>query len=481
MNYNYKYLKYKSKYLELKQHGGDINTSQCAKIASFLKNLSELINFDDYNKINKLINENASVILNSDSPSKHLIASIFYLLEIDIYKLNNQSIKNMVYNIYDIKKYSEPEADYTDFMSDIFLDQMGVWYTSYFGEYFWNSDLKIFMEEYYVFKKTNQSYHLYWLNLVNICMLFARITKCRFYTEFNIGTKCFPTKENKDSFNYSEKDEKKYSIKNNSDKTEECDKPSRHTYKLYEIENWNLVKNKLVTLLINSLDCNYSNIYNLYKKFLCFLHNNNNDETSVTRLPPHLRYICSYFGDEKDTLPDSKINYYKKKDYSEYDYLKTLNVSNYNELGIEIYEKEYLYLSLNLPTTQKFARHLFTNFVPSTINPVYIIDSTSMDIINIVGHDLYNYKSMIQKKKFIDLPEIKKFIDYIIDHKKEYFLIYLHGLFYENISTKQFSIQLLREKSADININPKKNNPELTNNIILEFKDFFAKYLLTNY
>ena len=184
------------------------------------------------------------------------------------------------------------------------------------------------------------------------------------------------------------------------------------------------------------------------------------------------------FGTEKDTDISQLMNYESLEPEKYHTYYKTRDEIHKRNIDVEsldteTYEKEFIYLSLILPRANKFARHEFTNFVPSCINPSYLVDEVNFNISLIIGHDFKNHKITERKKNFIDLPEIRDFIYTIHDENKEYFLSYIHGLFHESASPDQFSIKSLNERILKVGY-PKFNNPELTDAIITEFKEFFT-------
>ena len=474
LSYQAKYLKYKNKYIELKNlvGGNPPDEIDCKKIHESLKKLLALSKVVpiNYEEINRLLDE-YKVELKINVRTRSLFSSILYLLSIDINKIVNQDIKDS----YEIRLYNVPEVEFIEgetnpkeyFMSDTFLNQMDVWYKQFLKEDFWECDLKTFMDEYYKFKQSRQSYLLYWTSLVNMSMLFARITKCRFYMETYMDKPFQPTPNNKDKFRFYADGRDYYYIRNEYMSTATMNK-----LRIYEITMWNKIKDILVELLINSFDCKYDTIYIMYKKLLCFFHNNNNSIHDITKLPNHLRFICSIFGSEKDTDFSGMI-------YNNIGQFESAIEQKVDTLEIDSYEKEFIYLSFLLPSAKKFGRHEFTNLVPSCANPIYVIDNTPLDLINIIGHDLRNHSLMDRKKNFIDLPEIKDFVDCIASQNKEDFLIYIHGLFHENRTNKPFSIETLKERlrlSETGEIDAKKENKELTDEIISEFKKFVACY-----
>ena len=124
----------------------------------------------------------------------------------------------------------------------------------------------------------------------------------------------------------------------------------------------------------------------------------------------------------------------------------------------------------------------------ASMNSILIVDYTSIDIINTIGHDLSNYRLTNRKQKFVDLPEIREFVNtisdnnkqyflaYISDNNKQYFLAYICGLFFENRSDNQFSIEMLNKRISEIlDSKSKFNNSELTDDIIKEFECFFIQ------
>jgi hypothetical protein len=475
MSYQEKYLKYKKKYTELKnQLGGAIPSNDiCNKIHLFLKNLLVLSRQSpiNYESLNKLFEEyNILELMKVHVQIKFLIGTMIYLLNINVSQIQNVEIKQIIEDVYKNRLYDVPESDYKDFTSDTFLNQMAVWYRPYFAEDYWNTDLKTFMDEYYRFKQTKQSYLLYWASLVNISLLFARITKCPFYMQTwndkstfdkETGKAWIPTPQNKGTFTFNKRT-KSYHRK-------DFYSPEFNTLlRLYEIELWEKIKDKLIVLLICSFDCKYENIYCLYRKFMCFLHNNNNNYDDITSLPNHLKFICSNFGPEKDTIfyeYEQTLDNFKRKN--------NIEDKDIEEHEINLFEQEYIYLSLIFPSTEKFARQEFTNFVTSTVNPVYIVDNTSLDMINIVGHDLRNHSLMKRKKHFVDLPEIKEFVNLLVDEKKEKFLAYIHGLYHERRSLLPFSYKSLKLRLEQVSDREAKiMNEELTDEIIRDFKEF---------
>jgi hypothetical protein len=429
----------------------------------------------DYNKINSLISEyNISPIL-ENVQYKALICSIFYLLGINLEEITDLNVKRKMKEFYEKRFLGLPKYIGTDFTNDIFLEQVKVWYTSYFLEEFWNCDLKDYMDEYKKFINTRQSYLLYWTSLVNISILLSKIEACEYYIMKDKKVDIIPNKDNKTDFNFNNRygigtfalksnvDAKKYFPSDNWIQSPKFD--------VFKIDNWLISKKQIVNLLINALDCNYNNIYLLYKKFICFAFSFSVDNT-IVGLPKYLQYICSQFGSEHDANPDN-IGMYKNVN----EFYKDEKIENYESLETEKYEKEFLYLSLILPTAKKYARHEFTRFVPTCINPIYNIDESRLNLPGIIGHDFSNHRVSERKKDFLDNnPDIDDFLNYVITNKKEDFLIYVHGLFHENRSSKPFSYETLNERLRDVTDEMAfRMNEELTREIIDEFKKAFKQ------
>ena len=125
-------------------------------------------------QIEEIIHQFDILILLSNAKVKHLIGSLFYLYDIPISTIP-ETIREIIQDVYKRRLYDLPESHPPNFMDDIFLNQMQVWYKPYFKEEFWDTDIITFMTEFEVFIQTKQSYLLYWSSLVNMTLLFARI------------------------------------------------------------------------------------------------------------------------------------------------------------------------------------------------------------------------------------------------------------------------------------------------------------------
>jgi hypothetical protein len=465
------------------------------------------------------------VNLMSNLKVKTLIGSLLYLYNVEFDTIP-ESIREVVLDVYTKRLYNQPEIplpssitltiepknkylrdedgefieieeeeeeiDTSIFTNDVFLDQMQVWYKPYFKEEFWDSNIKTFMEHFELFVQTRQSYFLYWSSLVNMILLFARINKCRFYVQTVQEKPFFVTPKTKHMvyFNYP----KGYNANADTFDMEKYYYPSGQVgFPIYEIRFWYDIKDKLLQKITDAFDCTYENIYSLYKTFICFLHNNNNKNNFgvKTRIPKHLQYICSVFGSEADTnfsinplsvLKNGSIRstdatmlhkfLVKQKQFFDYP-----NGEHSTEQEIKILqsikEQEFIYLSLLFPVEQKFARHEFTNFVPSTINPIYFVDTGDMDIISIIGHDLSNHGLMKRKLHFfekVNKDEINQFIDNILSSGLETeIMLYIHGIFHEKRSFEPFTLANFNKRIKDV-VNP--DIPGLTSEMIEKIKQF---------
>jgi hypothetical protein len=377
------------------------------------------------------------------------------------------------------------------------------------------------MAQYKKFKTTTPSFFLYWKSLINISILFGKITKCPSYV-------LIPDKSFVEHVNIigSLPD-----IICNPYTNDHFKIKGRNCY-IYEFKKWNEVKNILIKLLIDALDCKYDNIYKLYRKLICYLHNNNNDYGNYEDfIPDYFKYICSSHTEEDTNLTDS----------SEYSKAiqERLQIAKCNKLKLDISNLEckikkiegntFLYLSLIFPAQYTFTRHEFTNFVPVSINPVYHVDKAKKSLIEIIGHDLESHKLIDRKMMFNDNPIISEFVNYIssletpvsddmellellcrkeqldilvkqdslnksslkqviqkIEIKRltlyQKYMIYIYGLFHEASidydAYVPFSLQAFKEKSEKYKlIDIEVNNKLITQEIINEVKADFYKYL----
>lgn len=434
-------------------------------------------------QIEEIIHQFDILILLSNAKVKHLIGSLFYLYDIPISTIP-ETIREIIQDVYKRRLYDLPESHPPNFMDDIFLNQMQVWYKPYFKEEFWDTDIITFMTEFEVFIQTKQSYLLYWSSLVNMTLLFARINKCRYYVMTTQNKPFYVTPKTKDMVTFN----------NNRKRGDVGYRPNQNypenvygyfsstAYPLYEIRFWDKIKDKLLQLLTNAFNCSYTNIYLLYKTFICFLQNNNNESSSasLTALPIHLLYICSQFGSEADTIFDDEYGYeehleaflsndfygLQSEEHSTKDKIETLK---------RLMEEEFIYLSLLFPSQHKFARHEFTNVVPTTINPIYFVDTGRFDMVNIIGHDFNNHKIMKRKLHFtekVNKDEINQFISTMVSSGLETeIMLYIHGLFHENGSDEPFTIANLKQRIKNV-VDPEKNLPELTSEMIVKVNHF---------
>ena len=514
------YLKYKNKYLKLKeQSGGYKNDDECLIIQKFIQNLYLLLTNDpiNYKDINDEFNQQIikKIIMNGGE-SLHLIGTILFLLDFDIEKLTELTIKAKICEVYTKRMYNFPLTH------DLQLNQ--IWYKPYYKEDFWDCKLLKFMEEYHKFKSTRQSFFLYWKSLINISILFGKITKCPSYV-------LIPDKSFIELVNIigSLPD-----IICNPYINDHFKIKSKKCY-IYEFKKWNEVKKILIKLLIDALDCNYDNIYRLYRKLICYLHNNNNDYDNYEDfIPDYFKYICSSHIEQDTNLTASS-------EYSEA-IQKRLQKAKCNEIKLDrsnleckikkIEENTFLYLSLIFPTQYTFTRHEFTNFAPVSINPVYHVDKTKKSLIEIIGHDLESHKLIDRKMMFNDNPIINEFVHYIssletpvsndmellellcrkeqldilvnqdlsynyllkqviqkIEIKRltlyQKYMIYIYGLFHEasidDNAYVPFSLKTFKEKSEKYKLdNINVNNQLITQEIIDEVKADFYKYLYEN-
>lgn len=137
-----------------------------------------------------------------------------------------------------------------------------------------------------------------------------------------------------------------------------------------ELNNINL--NHLRDELLNCFSCQYNNIEKFYKLLLKELFDNEFQ---------NLRY--------KEQLSIKDIN-------------QDMN-------GI------FLFLSLNLPKDEIYARNEFTKIVCTSLNGLKLIDNLALSMNQIVGHDFYfhnasNRKKQINGNEIDDFNQIKKYL-----------------------------------------------------------------------
>jgi len=284
-----------------------------------------------------------------------------------------------------------------DFLDDELLERMSCWYTRYFKESFWELDIKVFMNEYKIFKETRMSRTLYWNSLINFAMLLSRIESCEYDCIKELGSTDVPNKSNKD----------KYTVNLEGKYIGTFPGIGSVRYMVYRFHKcvWDKHKDEIVSALIYSLDCNYDNLIELYRSFICFCYEND-----------------------------------KIKELSQYHDFHYFIKEMCESKGKHVIPPGFVYLSLSLPSMENFARHEFTQFVVSTINPVYKIDNISMGISYIVGHD-FSFHALVFRKK-TEPQNVDEFIDMIYDKPK--FLVCVHYLFHECRSNVPFSYENLK-------------------------------------
>jgi len=381
-------------------------------IIQFIKKL-----YNNTFNFNELYNENINLIVSLNIKELKLISNLHYLL-------NLSNIENTIISdkLFLVKSY---------FISDTL-----VWYNEnkikrkYFMEEFWSSSLQIFMNEYNEFEKTKQSYLFFWTNLINLSTLFVRIDSSSSYTISS--TNLLPE--------LPEINERGYYVKSN-----EYDGNSLARYIEIHKKEWINYKDNLIKLLINSLDCNYDNVYKLYQEYIKFIYINDIETHKYT------------FIEKNNTL------------YS----IMTLNntLPNY-------YNTFFIYLSLIKPYPEKFARTLCTKFATTIINPTIQIDNIFMTTTEMICHDFYAHGMLLLKKEFSD--EIKQFVynifNLLIETNNEKMLSILIYYFHQEVAAENIT-PLSLEKYINLYYNIKNYNATYVPNFKI-INDNFRQFLI---
>ena len=383
--YKKKYLKYKEKYNNLlKLKGGEFRTKPelCIKTNKFIVEFLNIITSNKENEEskgdieeNKTINDKMNSLyieaLNEDKSISDLLRDLFFLFDIEI-------IEN---------KYKNPivcDIDYIDFPPFACLENIGVWDKPYRLEDFWRCTIEEFMDEYDNFEKTEQSYLLFWDNLLNITSLLCRIKSCNYYFIKTADDSAIPTSE----------EEYNKMIENNKIVLMENISPNLLEIKLILtkiIFKINIVKYKnLLLFLLKSFNCYYDNILNFYLELLCFLK-----EIEICN-----KHFINGFVDLSTCISNICVN-------------TDMNLKN---------KYIYLYLSLNLPKESTYARNEYTKFICSSINGLKLTDNHSLSLTQIVAHDYSFHKASVRKlnmKSEITKKDFRSFIIKIKEIQKE--------------------------------------------------------------
>ena len=352
INYNY----------NINQEGGFIDEANCEEISQFI---SDFI----LNKSQAIKNHKDIFTKNTDYL---ILANLCYLFDIDIYDLEiSIELKSKLETKIIQKGYEEPISNEFDKSKKI----VKVWNKNkYIYENFWKLDIDSFFTEYYRFLQEKKSYKLYWDNIINLLTLLCRIKACGFYyiDVTNDGSGYEKLEEIINSNNNKEYDEMLSKVKMINDLPLNNNLYSELGIKLVytELNDINLID--LRNGLLNCFNCQYDNIEKFYKLLLKELFDNEFQ---------NLRY------DEQLSIKDI----------------------NQDMEGI------FLFLSLNLPKDEIYARNEFTKIVCTSLNGLKLIDNLALSMNQIVGHDFYfhnasNRKKQINGNEIDDFNQIKKYL-----------------------------------------------------------------------
>jgi hypothetical protein len=445
--YKQKYIKYKLKYFNLlnlykNQLGGEFRTKidNCEKISNFMEELNVIIwndknnNTDYLKQINELYESN--ILLFENELNQLVIANINYLLDIKLNQITNNTIRELISDIYTKKLYNENPIG-LKFTSDNFLHpdclrDINVWYKPYLLEDFWKCDINEFMDEIDKFDESEllHSFKLFWTNIINISSLLCKIKTCNYYfIKFEDDSK-IPTIE---TYNQ---------MLQNNEIFKMTDLNITNLTSYVNIKNFNpnvkliftYIRNidntilfDFTKLLIKCFNCNYDYLLEFYLKFLCTMkdleiHNPN----FISDLTGIIQNICN---DNDNVLQNKDV---------------------------------LLYLSLNLPKDSTYARNEYTNFICSSINSLFLIDTIPLSMCQIVGHDYYFHGA---KNKKIQCSEV---------NKKEFkkFLLCLETINKEKvINTFDTIIKIVKNVYfLNDNLNNFKNN--FIQNYINKYRDY---------
>lgn len=434
--YYQKYIKYKKKYNLL---GGEIriNKDNCEKIYNFIINLLVTIQeYDDdhemkLSEVNLLYFNNKNLFMNDKHFNLLLLTNINFLLNIKLEFITDIEIKEKLQTMYHKRFYSENkiELNFIDNKLDPkCLKNIKVWYTPFIHEDFWRSDINEFMDEYDRFEVTDQSYFLFWTNLLNISSLLCKIKTCNYYfIKIHDDEKSIPTEETLKELH--KNNQLMYLQELNNLNIHITKKSLLHSYpnlkyiftSINNIDWYNF--DYIINLLLNSFNCRYEgSIQLLYLELICFLLDTEVHNTTYnTLLLKQIRTIC------------------RKQSIS-----------------------SFLYLSLILPKDYIYARNEYTKFCCSTLNPLYLIDDIPLSIDQIIGHDLDFHQMITRKKNYLYNDEVKitfrKFINFL-----------------EELNTNKLENY---ERLLEVTYNNKYNN---YNYFLQYFIKFLDKYKCYNY
>lgn len=368
VNYK-KYLKYKHKSDELnKIIGGKFKTENievCQRVSIFCVQLLE--NLNDDNNLQKLYTENIDLF---ETPViTTLLSNITYLFDIQLNTIKNDSIRDKIMGVYTKRYYNNNSHQITlDFeqgkITEKCFDNMKTWNTKFFLEDFWSCTIHEFFDEYDKFEETNESYKLFWINLINISNLLCMIKTCRYYfvkiedsSKVPITYHEYLTLHDNNEILYFDEQSNKYAMTKSA--LQERKYKFIFTW-IKELTNDNIFN--LAKTLVASLDCNYNNVSKLYTELIClFIEKEIHNE----------RYRYILLSDLMDMCENIKVG---------------------------VHNNSYFYLSLNLPKESNYARNEYTKFCCTSINPLNLIDDVPLTITQIVGHD-YTFHNMMKRKQ----------------------------------------------------------------------------------
>jgi hypothetical protein len=376
-------------------------------------------------------------------------------------------------------------------INELYLNNMKVWYKSkFFLEEHYKIDIEKFYEEYNNFVLTNQSYIIYWDNIINILLFLCKIKTCRYYFSVSDSISFLQIlEENKFNEFYEHKIENKYIIRKpdlektivpdiksklkikksyldsyyESTTNKKCKEGESCIY-LFKLHKLFVNNQELIQLLFDSFSCNYNNILNLYALIL--------------------NIFCK-------TFPDSQFMIWKRGLYDVTrtdeayelsniigikidEYFNSIN-NDYRQKFNDAFKNTYLHFSFNLISEIKYGRFIPTNIISTLINPIIHLDSEYHNSIlakvthDLIFHNLYKFKQNTQKQ---DTNNGIKLIVYLNKINPEY-IILMHNIFHER-QTGPFSFNALLEYLLKYN-NPKfiLCDPELYLSFITNLQQFF--------
>lgn len=344
------------------QEGGFIDEANCEEISQFISDF--ILNKSQAIKNHKdIFTENTDYLI---------LANLCYLFDIDIDDLEiSIELKSKLKTKIIQKGYEEPISNEFDKSKKI----VKVWNKNkYIYENFWKLDIDSFFTEYNIFLEVKKSFKLYWDNIINLLTLLCRIKACGFYyiDVTNDGSGYKKLEEIINNNNNKEYDEMLSKVKMINELPLDNNLYSELGIKLVYTELNNINLNDLRDELLNCFNCQYDNIEKFYKLLLKELFDNEF---------LNLRY------DEQLSIKD--INQHME--------------------GI------FLFLSLNLPKDEIYARNEFTKIVCTSLNGLKLIDNLALSMNQIVGHDFYFHNASDRKKKINgneidDFDQIKQYL-----------------------------------------------------------------------